>query len=60
MVGIARIVIAVGARHMEHAATTEGGETVGGSSGSSQLSSGGRSTEMISDRRTDTNRKVLV
>jgi hypothetical protein len=33
---------------------------VGGWSGSSQLSPGGGSTEMISDGRTDANRKVLV
>ena len=45
---------------MEHAGTTEGGETVGGSSGSSQLSPGGGSTEMISDGCPDANRKVLV
>ena len=33
---------------------------MGGSSCSSQLSPGGRSTEMISDGCTDTNREVLV
>jgi hypothetical protein len=35
-----------------------GGETVGGSSSGSQLSPGGRSTEMISERRPVANRKV--
>ena len=45
---------------MKHAGTTEGGETVGGSSGGSQLSPGGGSAEMISDGCTDANRKVLV
>ena len=33
---------------------------MGGPSGSSQLSPGGRSTEMISDGCSDANRKVLV
>jgi hypothetical protein len=33
---------------------------MGGSAGSGQLSSGGRSAEMISDRCTNANRKVLV
>ena len=60
IVAVACIVVAIGARHMEHAGTTEGGETVGGSSCGSQLSPGGRSAEMISDGRPDANRKVLV
>ena len=51
---------AIGARHVEHAGTTEGGETVGGSSCGSQLSPGGGSAEMISDGCSDANRKVLV
>jgi hypothetical protein len=59
MVAIACIVVA-GARHVEHAGTTEGGETVGSASCSSQLSPGGRSTEMISDGSPDANRKVVV
>ena len=42
MVAIACIVVAIGARHMEHAGPTEGGETVGRSSCGSQLSPGGR------------------
>jgi hypothetical protein len=45
---------------MEHAGMTEGGETMGGSSCGSQLSPGGCSTEMISDGRSNANRKVLV
>jgi hypothetical protein len=45
---------------MEDPGTTEGGETVGGSSCSSQLGTGGRSAEMISDGCPNTNRKVLV
>ena len=49
IVAVACIVICIGARHMQHAGTTEGGETVGGSSGGGELSPGGRSTEMISD-----------
>jgi hypothetical protein len=60
MVAIACIVVAIGARHMEHAGTTESSKSVGGSSGSNQLSTGGRSTEMISDRGPDANRKVLI
>jgi hypothetical protein len=60
MVAISSIVVAIGARHMEHAGTTDGGETVGGSSCSSQLGTGGRSTEMISDGCADANRKVVV
>ena len=60
IVAVACIGVSIGARHMQHAGTTESGETVGGSSGSSQLSPGGGSTEMISDGCTDANRKVLV
>jgi hypothetical protein len=60
MVAIACIVVAVGARHMKHAGTTQAGETVGGSSGSGQLSPGRGSTEMISDGCMDADRKVLV
>ena len=60
IVAITCIGVRIGARHMEHAGTTEGGETVGGSSCSSQLSPGGRSAEMISDGRSDANRKVLI
>jgi hypothetical protein len=60
MVAITCIVVAIGARHMEHTCTTEGGQTVGGTSGSNQLSPGRDSTEMISDRRPDPDCKVLV
>jgi hypothetical protein len=43
---------------VKHAGTTEDSEAVGGSSGSSQLGSGG-STEMISDGRSNANGNVL-
>jgi hypothetical protein len=45
---------------VKHAGTVGRGKTVGGSSGSSQLSPGGGSTEMISDGCPDTNSEVLV
>jgi hypothetical protein len=45
---------------MKHAGLTEGGETVGGSSCGCQLSPGGGSTEMISNRCLDANGKVQV
>jgi hypothetical protein len=45
---------------MKHAGTTIRCQTVGGPSGSSQLSPGRGSTEMISDDRPDANRKILV
>ena len=45
---------------MKHPRTAEGGQTMSGLSGSSQLTPGGRSTEMISDRRPYANGKVLV
>jgi hypothetical protein len=54
MVAIACIVVAIGARHMEHAGTTDSSKTMGGPSCGSQLSTGGRSAEMISDGRSDT------
>jgi hypothetical protein len=57
---IALIIVRLGARHAQHRRTLERGETVCGSSCGSQLSPGGLSAEMISDRRPDTNRKVLV
>ncbi len=60
IVAVACIGVRIGARHVEHAGTTEGGETVGGSSCGGQLSPGGGSTEMISDGCSDANRKVLV
>jgi hypothetical protein len=46
---IAGIGVRVGARHVNHAGTTQGTKTVGGSPGSRQLSTSGRSSEMISD-----------
>jgi hypothetical protein len=45
---------------MQHTGTTESGETVGGSSGSGDFSSGGDSAERISDRRSNANGEVLV
>jgi hypothetical protein len=57
---IASTVVRIRARHMEHTGTTDGRETVGGSSCSGELSSGRRSTKMIGDGCTYANRKVLV
>ena len=54
IVAVACIGVRVGAQRMQHADATEGGETVGGSSSSIEFSSGGCSTEMISDGCTDT------
>jgi hypothetical protein len=48
------------ARHVKHAGTTEGGETVGGSSCGSQLGPSWGLAEMISDGCSDANRKVLI
>jgi hypothetical protein len=45
---------------MQYAGTTEGGETVGGSSSSNEFSPGWGSAEMISDRCPDANRMVLI
>jgi hypothetical protein len=53
-------VVRIRARHVEHPSTTVGSETVGGSTGRGQLSPSGRSAEMISDGRSDTDRKVLI
>jgi hypothetical protein len=47
-------------RHVKHASKTEGGETVGCPSSSSELSPGRGSTEMISGHRSDANGKVLL
>ena len=47
------------ARNLGYADPTEGGEPMGGSSCNNKLSPGRGSTEMISDGRTDANRKVL-
>jgi len=46
--------------HMQHADPHERGETLGGSPCGGELSTGRGSTEMISDRRPNANRKVLV
>jgi hypothetical protein len=47
-------------RHVKHTGTAEGSEAVGGSACGSQLSPCGGSTEMVSDRRSDADREVLV
>jgi hypothetical protein len=52
--------VSISTRHVKHTSTTEGRETVGGSSGSSQLSPGGGTAEMISDGGSDANGEVLV
>jgi hypothetical protein len=52
--------VRIGARHVKHAGTTQGGETMGGSSGSSEFSRGRGPSEMISDGGSHTNRKILV
>jgi hypothetical protein len=57
---IAHIGVRIGARYVQHLGLTEGGETVGCPSGSRQLTPSGRSTEMISNCRSDANRQVLV
>jgi hypothetical protein len=57
---IACIGVRTTTRHVEDTGTTEGGETVGGSSCGSQLSPGKGSTEMISNGCPDANGKVLV
>jgi hypothetical protein len=48
------------ARHVKHAGTTEGGETVGGSPCSGELSTSRHSSEMISDGCRDANSEVLI
>jgi hypothetical protein len=60
IVAITRIGLRIRGRHVQHLGTTESGETVGGSSSISELSSGGSSTEMISDGCSYGNRKVFV
>ena len=47
-------------RHVQQTGTAHSRETVGGSSSSSQLSPGRRSTEMINDGCSDAYCKVLV
>ena len=60
IVAITYIGVRVGALHMKYTGTTESGETVGGSPGGGELSSGGRSTKMISDGCSYADRKILV
>ena len=57
---VARIGVRIRTRHVEHAGTTERGKSVGGSSCGGELSPGGGSTEVISDSRTDADRKMLI
>jgi hypothetical protein len=54
------MIIRVGARHVKHAGATESRETGGCSPCCSELSPSGCSTEMISDGRSNANRKVAV
>jgi hypothetical protein len=54
---ISCIGVRIGSRHMQHTGTTECGETVIGPSSSSELSTGGGASEMISDSCSDTNRQ---
>ena len=60
IVAITYIGVRVGALHMKYTGTTESDETVGGSPGGGELSSGGGSTKMISDSCSYANRKVVV
>jgi hypothetical protein len=60
IVAVACIVVRILTGHVQHAGTTVGGETVGGSSCSSELSAGGDSAEMISDGCSDANGKILI
>jgi hypothetical protein len=52
---IACIVVRIGSWHVKHTGTTQRGETVSGSSCGGELSSAGRSAEMISDGCPDAN-----
>jgi hypothetical protein len=52
--------VRISARHVKHTGTVGSGETVCGSSCSSQLSTGGGSSEMINDSCSDANREVLI
>jgi hypothetical protein len=45
---------------MKHLGTAEDGKTVGRSSCGGELSPAWGSTEMISNRRSDTNRQILI
>jgi hypothetical protein len=60
MVAIACIGVRLRTGHVQHTGPTESSKSVGGPSGSGQLSPGECSAEMISDGCTDANRKVLV
>jgi hypothetical protein len=60
IIAVARIGARIGARHTKHPGTTDSRETVSGSSGGGELSSGEGSTKMISDGCAYANRKVVV
>jgi hypothetical protein len=60
IVAVASIGVGIGARHVQHAGTAEGGETVGGSSCGGEFSSGRRSTKVISDSCSYADCKVLI
>jgi hypothetical protein len=53
VVAVARTCVRVGTRHMKHAGTTGGGETVRSSSGSGELGSVRGTSEMIGDGCSD-------
>jgi hypothetical protein len=57
---IACIVLGISTGYLKHAGTAECSETVGGPSCGRELGSVGRLAEMISDRRADPDRKVLI
>jgi hypothetical protein len=55
---IARVGVSFGAGHVQHAGTTEGGQTMGGSPCGGELSPRGSPSKMISDGCPDTDRKL--
>jgi hypothetical protein len=57
---VACIGVRIRTRQVKHASPTESSETVGGSSGSCELSTGWGSTEMIGDSRPDADPKMLI
>jgi hypothetical protein len=60
IVAITHTAISIGARRVQQLGTTDGGETVGGSSCGGQLSPGRAPAEMISDSCAYANGKVLI
>jgi hypothetical protein len=59
IVAVACVGVPIRTGHVKHAGT-EGGEAVGGSSSSRELSPGGCSPEMISNGCADTDGKILI